>query len=240
VRDESASQSWEDGALALRCDGQFAKISLRDGRPSDACAIGGSLQIGKMKLTCDVPALRGTIERIDFAHNVLYTKAALPAGEALAGQFLFASNPKYFQSSAYRIASVSRDGDETAIQLAPTRLTLAQFTLASNPTDPHALPNEVPLEYAKSVARKPSGFFQGKHITAAGDGGASTTVRDIDGEGLSIAVESSAGFAKGQEVTIHDLWAGDRFDIPAYARATRGADGGWQSASDVGVKVTGE
>jgi hypothetical protein len=86
---------------------------------------------------------------------------------------------------------------------------------------------------------KPSGFFQGKHITA-GDGGPSTIVRDIDGEGLTIAVENSAGFAKGQEVTIHDLWAGDSFEIPAYARAARGDGGGWQTTSNAGAKVTGE
>jgi hypothetical protein len=83
ARVSSASQSWEDGSLSIRCDGQFAKVSVREGRPTDACVIGGSLQIGQMKLTCETPGLHGTIDRIDFQRNVLYTKAAIPAGEAL-------------------------------------------------------------------------------------------------------------------------------------------------------------
>ncbi len=226
VEADNAPSAWRDGGIDIRFDGMFAKISVTGDGPADVAAIGGSVTFGGVALSVASPALGGKIDRIDAGRNVLFTQATLPAGDALAGQFLIANNPAYAQASPYRIASVSRDGDLTAIQLAPTRLTIGQVRLTQDPTDPHILPNVVPLEYAKSLARKPSGFYRGK-VAATADGKVSTAIRDIGARGMSITVESSAGFAAGQDVIVHDLRPGDEFTIPTRARATRGASGAW-------------
>ncbi|MGB7156446.1 MAG: heparinase II/III family protein, partial [Tepidisphaeraceae bacterium] len=223
---DGAPSTWKDGDVELRFDGAFAKVSLDAIGPADVIAIGGSVTFDGVRLLVTSPAHAGAIERIDAERNVLSARLDLPAGDALAGEFLFVSNPAYAQASPYRIASVSRDGKLSAIQLAPTRLTIGQFRLTQDPTEEHVLPNVVPLEYAKSVVRQPSGYFRGKRATTA-DGKASTLIRDVDGKGLSITVDGAHGFAAGSDVVIQDVRAGDMITLPTRARAVRGADERW-------------
>jgi hypothetical protein len=188
--------SWKDGGRTIAFEGGFA-LQRSDGS------------------RCEVPAANemiGTIERVDYEACILYTKARLAEGNALSGQFLFVGNPAYAQDSAYRIDHVATDGDLTAIHLAPTRLTLGRGHLEVAPTDGKVLANIVPLEYAKSVGGKASGFFRGKRVTN-GDGSAEGRIEQVAGDGLTITLDRPAGFAAGDDVVIYDVSAGDSLRV---------------------------
>jgi hypothetical protein len=223
---QSQTRSWSDQDRSIEFDGTFALIRCQGGKALQATAVGGRLlRSGDLTLQIE-PEILTPIERIDYDKNILYAKADLPAGGALAGQFLYVSNPGYAQSSAYRIASVSRDGDLTAIHLAPTRLILGRGHMDTDPPGPHALPNVTPLEYGHSLVRVWSGFFRGKFISTP-DGRASTWIQKLDQQAMGITVKQSSGFKAGNDLVIYDIRPGDQIRLPRFAQMSRDNSGAW-------------
>lgn len=217
---------------------EFLLVRVRDSEIEAATYIGGqSTRFGD--LTIDMPrdAYRGSIDRIDFEKSILYTKATLPEGLKLRGEFVSIGNDKYTHRSSYRIESVSREGDITAIHVAPTTIVIGRAHLDRSPPDEKTLPNVVPLEYAKSVGGKASGFFDGKTI-ATPDDRAKTTIRSIQG-GERITVDSAAGFKAGDDAIIYDIQPGDDFNIPCWVQVKRDENGKWVTTGNVDAKVAG-
>lgn len=156
----------------------------------------------------------GIIEEIDYEKGILFVRPTRPLEGDLAGRFVHVTNPAYAQDSPYRIAAVApSDGGLTAIRLAPTRLILGRAHMDDAPADGKTLPNLVPIEYAKSLKHKYSGFFRGKRLETP-DGRSSTRIQAIDDQGLSITVESSDGFRAGDDLLIYDVSVGDGIRIP--------------------------
>jgi hypothetical protein len=182
-------------------------------------------------------AYTGEINRLDFEKGILYTKATLPEGFKLRGEFVSIGNDRYTHRSSYRIESVSREGDLTAIKLAPTTFVIGRAHLDRSPPDEKTLPNIVPLEYAKSVGGKASGFFGGKTI-ASSNGSVKTTIRSIEA-GQRITVASSAGFKAGDDAIIYDIQPADDFNIPCWIQVNRDERGKWVTTGNVDATVTG-
>jgi hypothetical protein len=239
--DPGASHSWKYGERELRFAGGFGKARVDARGLADLALVGGtSLSAAGVTVELAQAAYEGRIERIDFENNLLYTRVSLPEGEVLASAFISLGGREYAQRSAYRIASVTREGAETAIQLAPTTLILGRGHLDEAPPDERTLPNVVPLEYAKSLGRKPagSGFFRGKSV-ATPDGRARTRIRAVAGDtGMAMTVASARGFRAGDDLVIYDVQPGDPFRLPCWAYLERQADGRLRVRSNAPLTVT--
>jgi hypothetical protein len=177
------------------------------------------------------------IEKIDELKNSLLVRMDSLIDKSVVGQFVHVSNPAYAHESPYQITSLSAAGNGlTAIGLAPTRLVLGQGHMDEGPPDGKTLPNVVPIEYAKSVARKSSSFFRGKRI-ATPDGKGSTRIVDFDDKGMNIAVESSQGFQAGDDLVIYDVGAGDSVRLPTFEQTPPTPAGDRKTGSNGGGKV---
>ncbi len=217
---------------------EFLHVRVRDSEVEALTYLGGRFtKFGDLTIQLPQDAYCGSIDRIDLEKNILYTKGTLPEGEKLRGEFVSIGNDNYTHRSSYRIESVSRAGDETAIHLAPTTFIIGRAHLDRSPPDEKTLPNVVPLEYAKSVGGKASGFFDGKTIIAPNTH-AKTTIRSIEG-GQRITVASSAGFKAGDDAIIYDVQPGDDFNIPCWVQIKRDANGKWVTTGNVDAKVEG-
>jgi len=209
-------------------DGTFARARYEhDQLVGVTLAEGTALRIGGDSFTLPRASIEGAVERVDYSNNSVHVGELV---QGLPGEFLHVSNPSCRHESAYRIESAA----EGAIRLSSTRLTLARGHLDVDPTDAHVLPNVVPLEYAKAVGGKASGFFAGKRVKTP-DGRAGTRIVDIDKTGLSIRVESSKGFRAGDDLIVYDVYAGDRVRIPCWLQAHRDTDGVWRVRSNAGT-----
>ena len=211
----------------------FAKVSTKGEEvQSMTLSHAGSVTFRGRTLKLGQSSLAGSIARIDDANHVIYTTARFPDSTSLSGEFLSIGNAAYSHRSAYRIESVSRVNDETAIKLAPTSFVIGRAHIDQAPPDQATLPNVIPLEYAKSVGRKASGFYSGKTI-ATPDGRVRTTITDIlapDGE--TIKVQKSDGFKAGDDAVIYDIQPGDDFTVTCWGQATRDAQGKWTVSSN--------
>jgi len=224
LSDAPATVQAQNGSI--QTDGTFTHIRFESGQARSVALIGGSrLGVDGQTFELRQAQAKGTIEAVDYERAVLTVNGTFPPEQA--GEFMHVSNPAYGQESAYRIGSINRVGERTEIQLAPTRLILGRGYLSADPTDAHTLPNVVPLEYAKSVARKASGFFAGKRIGPTG-----TRIRDVAHDGLAITVDSTQGFKAGDDLTIYDVSPGDAIRVPCWLRATRQSDGRWKRESN--------
>jgi hypothetical protein len=218
---------WSAGGFAVvRCDAGEV--------PIEATLTGGTkVTVNGVTFAADAPAYAGKIVRVDEDRQVLYV-----TGTPTPGEFVYVSNPAYAQDSVYRIGSIEPgEGGGSAIHLTPTRLLLGRGHLEADPPDGTTLPNVIPLEYAKSVSRGPSGFFRGKQVTSP-EGSASAVIRDVDKSGERMTVDRSAGFKAGDDLTIHDVWTGDSVRIPGFLTATRTPDGTWKTNPTGHVSVS--
>ena len=184
--------------------------------------IGGKTLSGR-GLILKLPAanFEDRIEKVDLEKCVLYTPLKFPE-KNFAGQMITINSPQYSRNSAYRISKITREGELSAIHLLPTTFNLGKGHLEKDPPNDHILPNIVPLEYAKAVRGKQTDFFRGKIIK---NKSASTRIKSVTADGMSIEVESSKGFRAGDDLMIEDIQAGDRFTIACFVHVQRADDG---------------
>lgn len=200
-----------DGGIAIQID-------LTDGRTDTvAWSPTGDFTLKRsdgMSVRIRPDGVAGEIEKIDYDNNILFVRSDHWPDGNFAGKFVYVSNPAYAQESAYRIASAAAENGLITIRLAPTRLILNRGHLDASPTNGQVLPNVIPLEYAKSLARKPSGFLRGKRIAAPCDS-AVTTIVGTDARGMALTVKDTKAFKAGDDLTIYDVQAGDHIRIPS-------------------------
>ena len=191
--------------------GRFIHVRLRDNKPV-AAEVAGTREFHGYGLDIRTPrdAWRGTVAAVDYETNVLTTSAPLPAGSSLEGAVIYLSNPRYSRNSAYRIERVEEVGGRRRIRLAQT-IVLGRGQVGKV-VDARSLTTVIPHEYARTVQRGESGFFQGKRIATAA--GASTLITGTHySEGL-LRVENTAGFRPGEVFRYYDVQAGDTFTVP--------------------------
>jgi hypothetical protein len=176
----------------------------------------------------------GTVEGLDPERRVLTTDAALPDDGRLEGALITFSNPGYSRTTSYRIARILKEGGWTRIFLdEPVVLGKGE---ASEIKGPHILVSRIPHEYARSVTRQDSGFFQGKLIRSA-SGAETRIVRTTPGKALELEVEDASVFKPGEIFHYIDLQKGDRFRIDAVGRIERLSSGEYQYAGTAGAEI---
>ncbi|HEX8524342.1 MAG TPA: heparinase II/III family protein [Tepidisphaeraceae bacterium] len=228
-----SAQRVSDGARTFTSAARFSRVSLDNSGISHASFVAGtSLSFDDVVLSVPAAAYTGTFFEIDLEKNILVTRTPLPEGDVLAGQFIMISNPGYSRSTTYRIARVARTQramvDCWAVYLAPTTMVLARAHMDRVPPsgDRQTLANIIPLEYAKSLAHKSTGFFKGKRIIRADKPSeGSGHVIDIKGDdGTTITVQSRVPFTTAGGLLIYDVQDSDTFAIPTFATISRSDD----------------
>jgi hypothetical protein len=253
---DTTTHTFTDGDTTLSTDATFSRVSFDKQILSTATIINGTrLSINGTTITLPQAAYSGKLEEVDYVNNVLYTREKLPERDLLTNQFILINNPGYSRPTPYRIDNIkriTRNGAElTAIRLAPTTLVLARAHMNKPPdqlpaTQPgdlllsrkqdQTLRNIIPLEYAKSLTHKSTGFFRGKKITGPGAEG---LIYDIDGAtGTTIKVEAYPQFTAPGPLIIYDVKATDTFTIPCFAQLTRKPDGTFKCQANIAVTVT--
>ena len=213
-------QPGTDGAL-------FSRFSTTAGKVTDFNLIGGSrLTAPGLEVRMAQGSLAGTLTRVDYAANRVYTTAKLPTDGRLNGSVIYFSNPGYSRNTAYRIAGVTADANGSIIDLGRTSLVLGFANLDDDPQDAHTITTLNPHEYSRALGgRQDSGFFHGK-LLATEDGKVQTTIRSTwHAQPFVIKVDSVEGLRKGSKVYYYDLRQGDSFAIYNTCSLSSRADG---------------
>lgn len=228
--------TFRDGEQAITLDAGSARIRFAGDAIERVDLFAGSeLSVGSTMFKSTAPAYRGTVESID--GTTLRVKGDLPTGDLAKGQTLTVGRATYSQRSTYTIASIERKGDSFEVVLEATTLALGRGHLQVAPPDGHTLPNIVPIEYAKSLPRVPSGYLDGKRVRTA-DSRAATTIRAIaDPLACVMTVDSSAGFKAGDDLIVEDIQPGDDIALPATISVRRSANG-WEQLGNTPAKIT--
>ena len=120
--------SAHDGSVARRIGdlqfaGQWGFVRVRDGKTEAAVLVGGTLLCGgDFELRPPLAQYEGTITDMDREmdeHNLIYTDADLPAGDALAGNWLRIANDGG-QDACYEIKAIRRERGRPVIVLGDT------------------------------------------------------------------------------------------------------------------------
>jgi hypothetical protein len=191
--------------------GRFIFARLVDNRLIKLCFVGAREFSGLGRtVRAESASWEGTVTAVDAESQSVFTDSRLPEGQQLEGALVNFSNPGYSRATAYRIARVRKAGGKTLLVLdEPFVLGKGEVTEIEGGA---AIISRIPHEYAKSVSRKDSGFFQGKMIRS--DSGAVTRIiRTVPGANLRLEVEDAALFQKGEAFRYYDIRAGDRFWI---------------------------
>jgi hypothetical protein len=222
IESVESSSSPRPTAVRVRLrDGTVHEIQFGEGfalrRTRDSKAVGGC----QMALN----AWRGKLTAVDYGRSVVTTDAPLPTDGSLNSQIIYFNNPTYTRNTPYRIASVKRVGDlsavpgtaqagKTEISLGETSLFLGKGRVDGAPPDRRTLVSLIPHDHARALQQlSPNGFFTGKLLRTA-DGKKTTRVLDLAyGQPLVVKVDDSRLFQHGDEFFYCDVQAGDDFAI---------------------------
>jgi hypothetical protein len=186
------------------------------------------------KVRAEAAGWEGTVTEVDAGSQSVFTDSPLPEGQQLEGALVNFSNPGYSRAAAYRIARVRKAGGKTLLVLdEPFVLGKGEVTEVEGGT---AIISRIPHEYARSVTRKDSGFFQGKMIRS--DSGAVTRIiRTVPGANLRLEVEDAALFQKGEAFRYCDIQAGDRWHIDSFGCLDFDAAGDYQFSGTAVLEI---
>lgn len=131
-----------------------------------------------------------------------------------AGQVAVFSSPRYSRTTAYHVAS--NDGKD--LSLRASTLSLGMGRVSAVP-DAQTVLSDVPHEYAKSVSRISSRFFDGK-VIAAEDGRTARITNVEPGAPLVLHVDDATVFQAGDRFIYRDIVPGDKVRIALTAAVT--------------------
>jgi len=180
------------------------------------------------------PGWEGTVTALDERSLSIITDSPIPGGQRLEGALVNFSNTGYSRATAYRIARVRKAGGKTLLVLdEPFVLGKGKVTEVEGGT---AIISRIPHEYARSVTRRDSGFFQGKMLRS--DSGAVTRIiRTVPGANLRLEVEDAALFQKGEAFRYCDIQAGDRWHIDSFGCLDFDAAGDYQFSGTAVLEI---
>jgi len=205
---------------------------------------GTELRTPQMTLRLPFAGWRATVVEVDEAAREVVLDvegAALPTGDALRGAAVYFSNPAYSRNSAYHVDTISADGDRLRLRVRESTFLLGKAVIDGPPLDATTLTSVIPHDYARTMARGGQGaeadFFAGK-LLATADGSATATIREVTyGQPQVIRVDSTAGFADGDECWYHDVQPGDEVVIHAHATLTRAGAGAYHLEANAPVTI---
>lgn len=175
----------------------------------------------------------GVVRETDGRNQSLKTDSPL-SPEGLEGQVITFDHPRYSRSSSYRIARVEKEDGSRRVLLNETFL-LGKGEV-SGIKDGRTLVSRIPHEYARAVKRSDSGFFRGKLIQGA-SGGRTRILGSVPGRLLTLEVEDSSIFKKGEIFSYQDIQPGDQFRIESLVSVEFPESGGHRSAGTAGPEI---
>ncbi len=223
---DEIERSWDGGTAA----GRFVHARVKGGKAQSLAMTGASgLQAFGVSVKPEEASWHGRVTALDYDKNTVTLNAPLPAGEALKGQIIAFSNPRYTRSTSYRIAKVEKAGTGCVVHL-ESRLTLGRG-IVSKISGERTIVSGIPHEYARPLTRGAEpGFFNGKLL--ASSGGASAHIRHAvyGTTELTLHLDSASGFKQGDEFRYCDVQEGDRCEVLSQV---------WLKRTGVGLKADG-
>ena len=224
--DSGDPHSFSSGGDAASFRGRFAFCRFGSQGIEDALLAGTShVSVRDFSIDCERSSYWGEIISVDYDGCSVVVNRRLPMGESLVGAGICISRPGYGHSSYYKIRSVRSEKGRTILDLETGTLVLGSGCVGKQ-AEPGGgeIDNLVPLEMCRSCQALDTGYFDGK-LLVADDGTRCTidNVRAADGKRI-IQVPDASRFKSGQRLTIFDIQAGDRFEIPTEVSIAR--DGG--------------
>lgn len=135
------------------------------------------------------------------------------ADPALSGQVAVFSNPVYSRTTAYHV----RSAEGNRITLDASSLNLGVGRVQAVP-DAKTITSDIPHEYARSVKRRSTRFFDGKRIL--GETGATARIVSTQpGSPLTLTVDDAGAFQPGERFTYQDITPGDTVRFPRIRHA---------------------
>jgi hypothetical protein len=203
----------------LTVQGSFGHVRSSGGAVTAARVVGKSVGAPGFEMQLAHAEHSGSIVRLDYEQNLVYVDADLPTDGRLQYQTVMFSNPAYSRNTAYTIHDITREGDLSVIHLGTQRLVLGQGTVDRDPINAHELTSLTQHEYANSLGRRGTSFFEGK-LLSSDDGLTSTRIVNTRfTQPMLFEVESTAGFSEGDQFYYYDLQEGDQFVIRNWATA---------------------
>ncbi|MEA3399758.1 MAG: heparinase II/III family protein [Armatimonadota bacterium] len=226
---------------------RLAWLRTDDRGPAQLGIIGGAeLRAPHLSVRLARDAWRATVVEVDddAGEVVLDVQGAdLPEGEAVRGQAVYFSNPRYSRNTVYHVDSTRRDGGRFRLSVREATFLLGKAVIDGPPLDAHTLASLVPHDYARIRSRgqvpEEADFFADKLVTTE-DGTASTTLRRVVyGQPQQLQVDSVEGFGDGDVCYYHDIRPGDEAVILAHASLTRTAGSDFALRTNVPLTLEG-
>lgn len=192
---------------------RFAHLRIKDGQPLTLAMSGGRSFSGKgLDVKSPVNGWKGRISTLDSEAGILTTTETLPVDGSLNGKAIVFTNPRYSHASTYRIKRVERTDGSNGSRVVLDETCVLGKGIAEETSGSDTIVSPLIHEYAKTLTRGGTTFFQGKLIK--GKSGASTHVKSTFTSGsLSLQVDDPKSFGKNEEFFYHDLQPGDSFAV---------------------------
>ncbi len=196
--------------------GEFACISGEGAAIREVSTIGCvSLLHNDLPLDTGPAEFTATVTEVDDDSRTVTLDC--DAGDIAAGTVAVFSNPAYSRTTAYHVLKAA--GNRLAMQAGSLNLGVGR--VAAVP-DAHTITSDIPHEYARSVTRHDTRFFDGKHIQSE-DGGTAQILSTSTGGTLALTVDNAETFQPGERFVYQDIVPGDTIRI-ARARHNRVPD----------------
>ena len=190
---------------SIEFEGDFAYLTGKDWRFQTAETVGCERLVVDGKEFLSGQLFVADVLSVDETTRTVALDKEVPAD--CAGQVAVFSSPHYSRTTAYHVAS--NDGHD--LSLRASTLSLGMGRVSAVP-DAQTLLSDVPHEYAKSVSRMSSRFFDGK-VIAAEDGRTARIAGVEPGAPLVLHVDDATVFHAGDRFAYCDIVPGDKMRI---------------------------
>jgi hypothetical protein len=177
------------------------------------------------QLRFDRPHLAGEIVSMNDSEGRFRTDPPLPA--SAVGSVITVDSDSYAQGSAYRIGSISSEGD---VRPANAELVLGRARVDALEEGGFASTSPLPFGY---LYRVDSRFLHGKRIVSGGQTG-----RIVRMDGFNNVRTKGIEPQPGAEFVVYDVQRGDRVRLESTASLTQQDEGEWVLRSNVPVEVS--
>ncbi|HPO13955.1 MAG TPA: heparinase II/III family protein [Candidatus Hydrogenedentes bacterium] len=204
----SAGSCEVDSALGhIIFQGDFAYITGEDSRIRDIQTAGCvSLRHNDQTLDTGPAEFAATITAVDYDTCVITLDRDVPPD--LCNLVAVFSNPAYSRTTAYHIRAV--EGNNITLQASSLNLGVGRVEAI---VDAKTITSGIPHEYARSVKRHSTRFFDGKRIQGE-HGGAAQILATKPGAPLTLTLDDTGSFQPGQRFFYRDIAPGDTLRIP--------------------------
>lgn len=193
--------------------GDFAYVAAKDGDVQDVQTVGcASLVHNQHTLDTGPAGFAAVITDVD--PDACTITLDRDATDGVCGHVAVFSNPAYSRTTAYHVRAV--DGNRITLQASSLNLGVG---CVQTVVDANNLTSSIPHEYARSVTRHSTRFFDGKCIQGE-RGGAARIISTTLGALLTLTVDSAAAFQPGERFTYRDISPGDTLRV-AWTRNTQ-------------------